>query len=249
MIVKKRYIWIGLAVVAMLAIIGSTVALASPGANDVKAWVTKSPGYFIAGGAQVPKPSIVIYSVGDTEYRTTEPTWGSDWTLETWNITGPEGPKGDTGEQGIQGIQGEKGDKGDKGDPGAIGPQGPQGEKGDKGDKGDTGEIGPTGPQGLKGDTGDVGPAGPKGDKGDPGVANYRAGSATILHRADSVTITFSSPMPNTSYSVVITPCTRIVGASNFYIKNKTVSGCTIALMTGRAMGSITFDWLAIPYN
>ena len=102
--------------------------------------------------------------------------------------TGAVDQQGDTGPASPQGIQGEKGDTG------LQGPQGIQGEKGDTGLQGPAGEPGPQGIQGLQG------------LQGISGVADYRAGtsnSATNI-TTNLFSITFSTPMANADYVVIM---------------------------------------------
>lgn len=168
-------------------------------------------------------------------------------------VQGLQGPKGDTGDVGPAGPTGPKGDTGAQGPQGDIGPAGPQGEQGIQGDTGATGATGPqgeVGPAGPKGDTGVTGATGPKGDKGDPGVANYRAGSASIAYKAKSVVITMSSALPNANYSVSVTVTTGPTWYIYSYkVTAKSTTQFTVTLPLAAPPGGITFDWLVIPYQ
>lgn len=259
---KKKYLWIGLIVVVMLAVVGSAVALAN-GTNDVKAWVKNT-------GGDIGK--VILSSVDGATYQVDnpEPSHPERWTLEAWNIQGEKGDKGDKGDPGEQGIQGPKGEQGIqgerglKGDDGAQGLQGDVGPAGSQGEPGIQGPPGNDGPQGLKGDKGDTGATGPKGDKGDqggPGVVgpqgpqgpaglvNYRAGTATIVAKAKSVTVSFSSTLPNANYSVALTNTSSLnYWWNSLKVSNKTATGFTITALYTMS-SSIVFDWIAILYN
>ena len=113
--------------------------------------------------------------------------------------------------------------------------------KGIKGDDGSIGPIGPQGIQGVAGNDGAAGAAGPQGPAGNDGIVSCRAGNAS------TGAVAFSSPMPNTNYSVVLTkrgPCAGV----NFlesYVTNKTINGFTIS-----SEGVVcNYDWVAIPHQ
>lgn len=163
---------------------------------------------------------------------------------------GEQGPRGEIGPQGPIGIHGEKGAKGEPGNDGLIGPQGP------KGDKGDSGLQGSQGPEGLQGPAGPQGEQGPKGEKGDqgtqgiPGPAGsdleYKSGSSS---GTTTINVTFSSPMPDTNYTVNLTrvgSCARGV-----HISNKTTNGFEINVEYTLALPlcTATIDWLAVPFK
>jgi hypothetical protein len=123
-----------------------------------------------------------------------------------------------TGPQGPQGIQGIPGPQGIQGIPGIQGEQGIPGPQGDKGDKGDTGSQGPPGES-----------------------ANYRAGAASLGHHDYDVTVTFSSPLADTNYSVSVVGTAK----SEFSVSNKTINGFKIY----SEEDEMTVYWVAIPYR
>ncbi len=96
--------------------------------------------------------------------------------------------------------------------------------------KGDAGAPGKDGAPGQKGDKGD---AGAKGDTGPSGTANLAlaAGPVGVLALGGSVnvTLTWSRPMPNTTYTVQCAH-SAVVSLANvtFTVSNKTTTGCTV---------------------
>ena len=161
--------------------------------------------------------------------------------------TGAVDQQGDTGLQGPQGIQGEKGDTG------LQGLQGIQGEKGDtglQGPQGIQGETGATGPQGPAGEPGPQGIQGLQGLQGISGIANYRAGtssSAMYTTTAYQWTITYSTPMANDNYIVIMSG----LRPDNAYtIVTQTDAGFTFRMSYLNPAGghlSPPDYWLAIP--
>jgi hypothetical protein len=92
----------------------------------------------LAQQAAVTTGTGVIYacknnSNGDPRIVAANAKCPTNWTLISWNVTGPPGPTGPQGPQGAQGV---------------AGPQGPQGVQGPTGPRGATGPTGPTGPAG-----------------------------------------------------------------------------------------------------
>ena len=72
---------------------------------------------------------------------------------------------------------------------------------------------------------------------------NARAGVVSVSALSTSQTVTFSTVLPSTSYSVTITPEFSL-GAIAAYVDTKTVSGFTIEFSAGVAGGNV--DWHAI---
>jgi hypothetical protein len=161
---------------------------------------------------------------------------------------GPAGADGAPGSAGADGAPGPAGADGAPGPAGADGAPGPAGADGAPGPAGADGAVGPAGPQG---------PIGPIGPQGIPGTSlDYRSGSATIAANNSSITVTFSSPMPNTNYSItaLITNNPNFSFAYTYTVSNKTTAGFTLTTRytTGAAQlapsGGVVFDWLALLY-
>ncbi|WP_322962805.1 collagen-like domain-containing protein [Psychroflexus montanilacus] len=160
---------------------------------------------------------------------------------------GPRGLQGETGPQGVQGPTGATGLKGDTGEQGTQGETGAQGPRGLQGETGPQGVQGPAGATGPKGDTGEQGPRGPQGIQGPPGSdLEYKAGSSSGTNTID---VTFSSPMPNTNYTVNLTR----VGScgQRVYISNKSTNGFRINVeyTLGLPLCTANIDWLAVPFK
>jgi hypothetical protein len=96
----------------------------------------------------------------------------------------------------------------------------------------------------------------------------YRSGEATMTAGNNTIAVTFSSPMPNTTYSVTVTPASVVNWGSQtifsdsvpntpvFYVITQTTTGFTIESENGNATAlkvptgsSATFDWHAIENN
>lgn len=76
------------------------------------------------------------------------------------------------------------------------------------------------------------------------GPANLRSGVASIADSAVTVTVVFSSPLPDTNYSVVATPEFNTAGAT-WWVDAKTTNGFTFNL-TGGVAGGGKVSWQAM---
>ncbi|MDT8413414.1 MAG: hypothetical protein RQ875_13200 [Vicingaceae bacterium] len=81
----------------------------------------------------------------------------------------------------------------------------------------------------------------------------YRAGTAVLPSGANSsVSITFSSPLPNSNYSVSVTKLLNCAGTNyqETYITAKTVNGFTINNeYVMYCTGGMPVDWIVLPYK
>lgn len=172
---------------------------------------------------------------------------------------GPAGPAGPAGGPGAPGQAGATGPTGASGATGSSGAAGVTGPAGPTGTTGPTGATGPTGSTGSTGSTGATGPTGPTGGAGPPGPAvNYRAGTLTIPTTGPSVTVTFSSSIGTTSYSVAVQSTNNLNGTGQnacqyIDVSNKTVTGFTATLRVCNNGSletpntAITGDYIALP--
>ena len=158
---SKRLIGlVGVFIVAVLIIVGFTVAFATDDTNSIHACVaqpnSENQAKNLIGQANTGSVRIVDSGVDcrNGEIHT------------TWNISGPAGADGATGLTGAQGPQGDTGTTGLTGPHGPQGDIGPTGLTGAQGPQGDTGPIGATGAQGPQGDTGPIGATGAAGADG-----------------------------------------------------------------------------------
>jgi hypothetical protein len=175
--------------------------------------------------------------------------------------TGPTGPTGLTGPTGAVGPVGAVGAIGATGPTGPTGLTGPTGAVGPIGAVGAIGATGPTGPTGLTGPTGAVGPAGPTGPNGVPGLAQWRAGTATIAAGSSSVTVTLNSAFAGnpTNYEVAATFTQALnwggVDVPILVVTSKTATTFVINSVNpqGAALnapaGGVTVDWHALTNN
>lgn len=114
---------------------------------------------------------------------------------------------------------------------------GPQGTRGAPGAGGVSGGAGPPGPTGASGPGGGAG-AGPL------------AGTVSVP-RGGSAFVTFGRPLASATYAVSVTPMRA--GSSTGTVvsySNKTAAGFQVhASKEGTASGSVTVDWVAVPYR
>ncbi len=76
----------------------------------------------------------------------------------------------------------------------------------------------------------------------------YRANTVNIGNLATTQLVAFSSPMPNTGYSVGLVFDSTLGAATSASATLKTISGFTIGLSAGIA-GGVNIDWNAWLYN
>lgn len=191
---------------------------------------------------------------------------GKDGAPGSQGETGPKGDRGDvgpTGAQGARGTDGNPGATGPKGEAGATGPAGSQGAQGFQGAQGPKGDPGTPGAQGAKGDTGATGATGATGPQGPAGTGTvtqieYRDGIAVPavlsllgISATVDVTITWSTPFPDATYTIVkpqtTTTTASLIGKTDAVVKSKTAAGCVITVTTTAvlAAGNATLAVLA----
>lgn len=159
-----RYRWavVGLATVALLAIVTAGVAVwyaldqkekaLQPGLNLAES---------VAQACEEREPPKDLASICDD---------AKDVVAQT-APTGAQGPAGPAGPQGPAGASGPPGAPGERGPEGRTGQGGSAGSPGPAGTSGASGAEGPTGPAGPQGEPGPQGPPGPAGPQGEPGPA------------------------------------------------------------------------------
>lgn len=166
----------------------------------------------------------------------------------TTGSKGADGADGLPGPAGAVGLQGEPGLDGAPGAgyPGPVGATGAQGPAGTDGVDGTDGIDGAPGLPGADGIDGIDGADGLPGADGADGVADYRAGSGTLLTPAPSpLVVTFSTAFDNDQYSICATFGLMLGQTGTLKVTSKSASGFTIQCDTAAG----TFDWIAIPYK